>query len=347
MGFRPAPLWPLHPNRCQHPPQPLNVRSLRSSLHPDAGVLLRELPFRGTDHGLPSCVEGTDSVPHGLLFNVFQASSSLRPEFEGVVAEDIPREDGCPPLCIIAHFPAGDQILRGATCSSSYATATTTEANPDSVNGSKLLVLGFPWWSSIVPTLGDPKTQECWRSLLGTKSCVTSGFQSILAGRFGLSSESCAAIAALGDDCVRKILEEEMGVCVELARGVVQVVEAAEVERVVGMVMGEEKGKEMRRNMIPRLGRIARLLTLEVEDSSIALDALLVAVRKQKNNHTKDKGDLSWFGPSHMEVLRPVPKQPLGISLTKGIVPLKDTTTPSTPAGLLLFLGQEGNPLLF
>ncbi|MQM10846.1 hypothetical protein Taro_043744 [Colocasia esculenta] len=47
-----------------------------------------------------------------------------------------------------------------------------------------------------------------------------------------------------------------------------------------------------------------------------------------------------------MEVLRLVPKQPLGILLTKGIIPLKDNTTPSTPAGLLLFLGQEGSPLL-
>ncbi|MQL99069.1 hypothetical protein Taro_031786 [Colocasia esculenta] len=47
-----------------------------------------------------------------------------------------------------------------------------------------------------------------------------------------------------------------------------------------------------------------------------------------------------------MEVLRPVPKQTLGISLTKGTVPLKDDTTPSTPAGLLLFPEQEGNPLL-
>ena len=47
-----------------------------------------------------------------------------------------------------------------------------------------------------------------------------------------------------------------------------------------------------------------------------------------------------------MEVLRPVPKQPLGILLTKGTVPLKDNTTPSTPTGLLLFPGQEGNPLL-
>ncbi|MQL84196.1 hypothetical protein Taro_016701 [Colocasia esculenta] len=71
-----------------------------------------------------------------------------------------------------------------------------------------------------------------------------------------------------------------------------------------------------------------------------------VAVQKQVNNHTNNTRDLSWFGPSHMEVLRLVPKQPIGISLTKGTVPLKDTTTPSTPAGLLFFPGQEGSPLL-
>ncbi|MQL77240.1 hypothetical protein Taro_009649 [Colocasia esculenta] len=77
-----------------------------------------------------------------------------------------------------------------------------------------------------------------------------------------------------------------------------------------------------------------------------ALGRCLRYVRKQINNHTKDTRNLSWFGPSHMEVLRPVPKQPLGISLTNGTVPLKDLTTPSTPAGLLLFPGQEGSPLL-
>ncbi|MQL68401.1 hypothetical protein Taro_000711 [Colocasia esculenta] len=80
--------------------------------------------------------------------------------------------------------------------------------------------------------------------------------------------------------------------------------------------------------------------------SQVSSNDLRVAVRKQINNHTNNTRDLSWFGPSHMEVLRLVPKQPLGISLTKGTVPLKDTTTPSTPAGLLLFPGQEGSPLL-
>ncbi|MQM05191.1 hypothetical protein Taro_037997, partial [Colocasia esculenta] len=71
-----------------------------------------------------------------------------------------------------------------------------------------------------------------------------------------------------------------------------------------------------------------------------------VLVRNQKNNHTKNTRNLSWFGPSHIEVLRPVPKQSLGILLIKGTVPIKDKTTPNPPAGLLLFLGQEGSPLL-
>ncbi|MQL90916.1 hypothetical protein Taro_023516 [Colocasia esculenta] len=47
-----------------------------------------------------------------------------------------------------------------------------------------------------------------------------------------------------------------------------------------------------------------------------------------------------------MEVLRLVPKQTLGISLTKGTIPVTDNTTPNTLDGLLLFPGQEGSPLL-
>ncbi|MQM02285.1 hypothetical protein Taro_035048 [Colocasia esculenta] len=50
---------------------------------------------------------------------------------------------------------------------------------------------------------------------------------------------------------------------------------------------------------------------------------------------------------SGKEVLRPVPKQPCGISLSKGTVPIKGTTTPSTPAGLLLFSRARRQPTSF
>ncbi|CAA6662561.1 unnamed protein product [Spirodela intermedia] len=81
---------------------PLNVRSLRQSLPPESGVLLREIPFRSADHGLPPDTENTDSVTGEGLEKLLGASASLRPQFERLIAEEITREDGRPPLCIIA-----------------------------------------------------------------------------------------------------------------------------------------------------------------------------------------------------------------------------------------------------
>ncbi|KAK1267609.1 Crocetin glucosyltransferase 3 [Acorus gramineus] len=52
------------------------------------------------------------------------------------------------------------------------------------------------------------------------------------------------------------MLEEELGVCVEVARGKEVVVQGEEVERVVREVMGEERGAEMRR----RAAEVRRLL---------------------------------------------------------------------------------------
>ncbi|KAK1266871.1 Crocetin glucosyltransferase 3 [Acorus gramineus] len=46
------------------------------------------------------------------------------------------------------------------------------------------------------------------------------------------------------------MLEEELGVCVELARGKEVVVPGKEVERVVRVVMGEERGAELRRRAV-------------------------------------------------------------------------------------------------
>ncbi|CAA7398966.1 unnamed protein product [Spirodela intermedia] len=86
---------------------PLNVRSLRQSLPPDSGVLLREIPFRSADHGLPPDTENTDSVPFQDLIRIFQASTTLQPQFERLIAEEITKEDGRPPLCIIVDFFLG------------------------------------------------------------------------------------------------------------------------------------------------------------------------------------------------------------------------------------------------
>lgn len=60
------------------------------------------------------------------------------------------------------------------------------------------------------------------------------------------------------------MLEEELEVCVELARGVESAVESAEVERVIRAVIGGEKGKEMKRRA-ETCAEIIRAAMREVE----------------------------------------------------------------------------------
>ncbi|MQL73832.1 hypothetical protein Taro_006167 [Colocasia esculenta] len=55
------------------------------------------------------------------------------------------------------------------------------------------------------PIFADAKIQECWRSLLGTESCITSIFQSVLGGRLQLSAACCEAVRGLGDHCLPKM----------------------------------------------------------------------------------------------------------------------------------------------
>ncbi|MQL73545.1 hypothetical protein Taro_005897 [Colocasia esculenta] len=441
---------------------PLNVRSLRSSLPPDSGVLLRELPFRGADHGLPPGAEGTDSVSHGLLFKVFQASASLRPEFEGLVAEDIPREDGCPPICIIADVFMGWTVHVARQLGVFHAAFSTCGGFGSAVYFAMWLHLPHRHAASEEDEFGVPSFPETFRLHLSQTSpalknvhdqdprviffreqitlCCSSdamlcntakaleptgtallqkntgvpvfSIGPILppvtrssAGRagkvLGIAPEACiewldahpprsvlyvsfgsqnsvsaqqmlqlaAGLEASGrsfiwvirppfgfdlkgqfraewlpegfEERVRssgrgllvrdwapqleilahgsvgafmshcgwnstleslargvpligwpmaaeqfynvKMLEEEMGVCVELARGLVQEVDPAEVGRVVGMVMGEEKGKEMRRRAA-EAAEVIRVATreegAEKGPSLAALEAFLESVQK-------------------------------------------------------------------
>ncbi|KAK9088004.1 hypothetical protein Syun_030398 [Stephania yunnanensis] len=90
-----------------------------------------------------------------------------------------------------------------------------------------------------------------------------------------------------------KMLVEEMGVCVEMARGVESRVDAGEVERVIKVVMGREgKGEEMRR----RAGEIGEEIGRSVRDdgvddgqrgsSLVALeDFLAFLMSKRKGNY--------------------------------------------------------------
>ncbi|XP_039134031.1 crocetin glucosyltransferase 3-like [Dioscorea cayenensis subsp. rotundata] len=81
--------------------------------------------------------------------------------------------------------------------------------------------------------------------------------------------------------CVSKMMVEELGVCVELASGVEDEVESVEVERVIGLVLDGEKGKEMKKKALKcmEMMREAMKDNGEVKGSSlIALDDFIKCV---------------------------------------------------------------------
>nr|XP_010918853.2 uncharacterized protein LOC105043134 [Elaeis guineensis] len=80
---------------------PLNIQNIRSSLPPNSNILLNDLPFCSSDHGLPPNTENTDSVPHHQISKLNAASGTLQPHFERFIS-DVIQKDGHPPLCIIS-----------------------------------------------------------------------------------------------------------------------------------------------------------------------------------------------------------------------------------------------------
>ena len=83
---------------------PLNIQKLKSSLPLNSNIQLKSLPFQSSAHGLPPETETTATLPFPLIINLLQASETLQPAFDQLIT-DITRQDGCPPLCIIAdHF---------------------------------------------------------------------------------------------------------------------------------------------------------------------------------------------------------------------------------------------------
>ena len=78
-----------------------------------------------------------------------------------------------------------------------------------------------------------------------------------------------------------KMMEEELGVCVELGRGVEDEVESAHVERVIGLALDGEKGKEMKKKALKcmEMMREAMKDDGDVKDSSlIVLDEFIRCV---------------------------------------------------------------------
>ncbi|ESR59237.1 hypothetical protein CICLE_v10017612mg [Citrus x clementina] len=89
---------------------PLNIKKLKSSLPPNSSINLHEIPFNSSSHGLPPNSENCDVLPYNLVIHLFRASTSLKPAFKEVISSLTRKNQGQPPLCIIAD------IFFGWTC---------------------------------------------------------------------------------------------------------------------------------------------------------------------------------------------------------------------------------------
>lgn len=78
---------------------PFNIKKLRSSLPHNSSITLLEIPFNGTDHGLPPNTENTDAVPYNLVIRLLESSVSLKPAFKNLIQQQ-PQQ----PLCIVGDI---------------------------------------------------------------------------------------------------------------------------------------------------------------------------------------------------------------------------------------------------
>ncbi|XP_050111926.1 UDP-glycosyltransferase 92A1-like isoform X2 [Malus sylvestris] len=84
---------------------PLNIKKLSSSLPPNTTIRLLEIPFKSSDHGLPSDAENTNSLSYHLILKLFQASLSLKPSFRNLMHGLVHERNGLRrPVCMITDI---------------------------------------------------------------------------------------------------------------------------------------------------------------------------------------------------------------------------------------------------
>ncbi|RVW48684.1 UDP-glycosyltransferase 92A1 [Vitis vinifera] len=84
---------------------PLNLKKLQSSIPSNSSIVLLEIPFCSSDHGLPPNTDNTDVLPQSLMSCLDEASLSLKSPFRNLISNLV--QHGPPPLCIIADIFLG------------------------------------------------------------------------------------------------------------------------------------------------------------------------------------------------------------------------------------------------
>ncbi|RVX13023.1 UDP-glycosyltransferase 92A1 [Vitis vinifera] len=65
---------------------PLNLKKLQSSIPSNSSIVLLEIPFCSSDHGLPPNTDNTDVLPQSLMSCLDEASLSLKSPFRNLIS---------------------------------------------------------------------------------------------------------------------------------------------------------------------------------------------------------------------------------------------------------------------
>ncbi|WRX15741.1 UDP-glucuronosyl/UDP-glucosyltransferase - like 10 [Theobroma cacao] len=82
---------------------PLNIQKLKSSLPCKTNIHLAEIPFNGTEYGLPPKAENTDTLSYEFIGRLMEASEKLESPFKNLII-NIAKKEGNFPLCIISDM---------------------------------------------------------------------------------------------------------------------------------------------------------------------------------------------------------------------------------------------------
>ncbi|KAJ6714067.1 GLYCOSYLTRANSFERASE [Salix viminalis] len=205
---------------------PLNIKRIKPSLPPNSSIQLLEIPFRSSDHGLPPDCENTHDLPYHLILKLVEASRSLKPSFHELVYDLVRKQHGRLPLCIISDSFFG------------WCADIAHELGVFHAIFFPFCAFSTACYYSIGMSLPHRNNES--------KEFVLADFH-VRASRIHVTqmSENLQG----GQSWCRDSKEiEEIGVCVQVARGRISEVKSEDIVAKIDLVMNDsEKGKEMRK----------------------------------------------------------------------------------------------------
>ncbi|GFZ20657.1 UDP-Glycosyltransferase superfamily protein [Actinidia rufa] len=299
---------------------PQNIKKIQPLIPPTSAIRLLEIPFDPSAHGLPTNFETTESLPPLLMLRLFITSPSLQPAFRKLIS-DLVHQHRQPPLCIIsdmffgwsakvAHEFGAFHAIFNVGGGSAMALFHSIWLNLPHKNTKteEFPIPGFPEGHSIhikqlpdhfhYAVAGDPWCsflKQMFQDWLETDGMLFNTIEEMdhVGLEYFRKQIGCPVwpigpiLSSLGSKAradqhfIAKMLEEETGVCIGLARGSCEAKYKDIVEKIEVMMGGTCKGQDVK----TKACEIRDLLGIAKKDeknfkgaSAIAMDDFLTAV---------------------------------------------------------------------